>query len=53
MLASQERGTYNGNGTINSMRVSISSASQLYLPVPQAETVSNPKLLEPAIPYYK
>ncbi|SFP83180.1 Starch-binding associating with outer membrane [Pseudarcicella hirudinis] len=53
MIAAQERGTYNGDGSINHNAPVITSASQLYLPIPQAETVSNPKLNEPAIPYYK
>lgn len=52
ILAKQERGTYTGSG-IASMKTTITSASQLYLPIPQAETVSNPKLLEPAVPFYK
>ncbi|MDF2188835.1 RagB/SusD family nutrient uptake outer membrane protein [Paraflavitalea sp. CAU 1676] len=52
MISKQERGSLNDNGTINSLKVILSSASQLFLPVPQAETVENPKLKEPAIAYY-
>lgn len=53
MIAAQERGTLNGNGMLTSFKANLTSASQLYLPVPQGETVINPKLLDPAIPYYK
>ena len=52
MLQAQERGTYDFNKTLTSFRATITSASQLYLPTPQAETVINPLLLEPAVPYY-
>ncbi len=52
MIEAQERGTYNANKVLNSFHATITSESQLYLPIPQSETVANPKLLEPAIPYY-
>ena len=52
MLQAQERGTYDFNKNLTSFRATITSASQLYLPIPQAETVIDPLLLEPAIPYY-
>ncbi|MFM2360214.1 MAG: hypothetical protein RLY16_2207 [Bacteroidota bacterium] len=52
MIAAQERGNYNGDGSINSVRVNLSAATQLYLPVPQSEIILNPKLLEAPIPYY-
>jgi starch-binding outer membrane protein, SusD/RagB family len=52
MVATQERGFYNSDGSINSFKVTLNSASQLFLPIPQAETVLDPKLLEPAVPYY-
>ena len=51
-IAGQERGSYTGNG-INSFKTSITSESQLFLPIPQSETVSDPQLLQPAVPYYK
>jgi starch-binding outer membrane protein, SusD/RagB family len=53
MIASQERGTLNDNGALTSFRATISSESQLFLPIPQRETVTNPLLLEPAVAYYK
>lgn len=53
MIESQERGTLNANGVLTSFRASISSESQLFLPIPQRETVTNPLLLEPAVPFYK
>ncbi len=52
MISKQERGSLNDNGTITSLKVILSSASQLFLPVPQSETVENPKLKEPAIAFY-
>jgi starch-binding outer membrane protein, SusD/RagB family len=52
MVAAQERGSYNGDGSVASLRVNLSSADLLFLPIPQAETVLNPKLLEGAVPYY-
>lgn len=52
MIAAQERGNYNGDGSINSTRVNLTSANQLFLPVPQSETILNPKLLDEPIPYY-
>lgn len=53
IIANQERGSYNGNGNggINTFKASLSSANQLFLPIPQQETVNDPKLLEPAVPY--
>jgi starch-binding outer membrane protein, SusD/RagB family len=54
MVASQERGTYDDNRQLNSFKARIpGSFSTLYLPIPQNETVSNPLLLAPAVPYYK
>ena len=53
MIAAQERGTVGGNGQLTSFKASLTSAKQLFLPVPQPETVINPLLLEPAVPYYK
>jgi hypothetical protein len=52
MIAQVERGTYDANKNINSFKASISSESQLFLPIPQAETVIDPLLLEPPVSYY-
>ncbi len=52
MVEAQERGSY-GDGGINTMKVRLNAESQLFLPVPQGETVSDPKLLQPPVPYYK
>ncbi len=52
MIEAQERGTYDGNKQLTSFKATITSAAQLFLPIPQSETVSNPKLLEAAVPYY-
>ncbi len=52
MVAAQERGFYDGNKQVSSFHASLAAASQLFLPVPQAETVINPRLLDPAVAYY-
>jgi starch-binding outer membrane protein, SusD/RagB family len=52
MIALQERGTKNSDGSINSFKATLPSEFNLFLPIPQAESVSNPLLLEPAVPYY-
>jgi len=52
LINAQERGSYSGSG-INHVAANLHSESQLFLPVPQSETVSDPKLLEPAVPYFK
>ncbi len=55
IITNQERGSYNWDGTLNSVKVpasNIASVEDLFLPIPQSETVSDPKLLEPAVPYY-
>ena len=54
IIDNQERGTISEGGTqIYSNKVTtFTSASQLYLPIPQNETTQNPKLLEPPVSYY-
>ena len=52
MVAAQERGTYDFNKQLTSFRANLSSPAQLFLPIPQSETVINPKLLEPAVSFY-
>ncbi len=53
IINAQERGTLNYNGTaVDHVKASFNSESQLFLPIPQTETVSDPKLLEAAVPYY-
>ena len=51
IIDAQERGSYTGNG-INHFSATLTSESQLFLPIPQSETVSDPQLLAPAVPYY-
>jgi hypothetical protein len=53
MIAAQERGGYNANGQLNSFKTTLPSENQLFLPVPQAETIANPLLLEPAVNFYE
>lgn len=52
IIAAQERGGYNADGQLNSFRTTLPSESLLFLPVPQAETIANPLLLEPAVSFY-
>jgi hypothetical protein len=52
ILEAQERGTLNNDGSINHVGIAVSSPSQLFLPIPQQETVSDPQLAKPAVPYY-
>ncbi|HEX2535838.1 MAG TPA: RagB/SusD family nutrient uptake outer membrane protein [Chitinophagaceae bacterium] len=51
-IATQERGNLNDDGSVNSLKVTLTSPGQLFLPVPQAETVANPELLKDPVPYY-
>lgn len=54
IIESQERGaySYSNDGSIESLKVTLSSPSQLFLPIPQSETVQNPELLNPPVAYY-
>ena len=52
IINGQERGTLNGNGTINHVAASFNSESQLYLPIPSDEVVADPELAKAAVPYY-
>lgn len=53
MIATQERGTYGADGQLTSFKASLPSGFDLFLPIPQAETVINPLLLEDPISYYE
>lgn len=52
IIDSQERGTLNPDGTVNHVQATFQSASQLYLPIPSDEILSDPELAKPAIPYF-
>lgn len=53
IIAAQERGSYNEDGSLNSLQVNLSlPGGGLFLPIPLSETVQNPKLLEAPVPYY-
>ena len=52
IINSQERGTLNFDGTINHVGANLSSASQLFLPIPSDEVVADPALAKPAVPYF-
>lgn len=52
MIEAQERGTYDFNKQLTSFKATLTSEAQLYLPIPQSETVANQLLLQPAVSYY-
>ncbi len=52
IINAQERGTLNGNGTVNHVHANFTSPSQLYMPIPSDEVVADPALAKPAVPYY-
>jgi hypothetical protein len=52
MVAAQERGTKGADGFLNSFKATIPANFNMFLPIPQNETVSNPLLLQPAVPFY-
>lgn len=52
ILEAQERGVYAFDGTIAHVNITISSASQLFLPIPSDEVVADPELGKPAVAYY-
>lgn len=52
MIEAQERGTYDNNKQLTSLKITLTSENQLYLPIPQSETVKDPLLLEPPVNYY-
>lgn len=53
MVAAQERGTYGADGVLSSFKATLPANFNLFLPIPQNETVSNPLLLEEPISYYE
>lgn len=54
MIAAQERGIYSSRGVpyVDHFAVMLSSPSQLFLPIPTSEILTNPELAKPAVPYY-
>lgn len=52
LVEAQERGVYDGNKFLYSQKVQALTVDKLFLPIPQDETVADPKLLEGAVPYY-
>jgi starch-binding outer membrane protein, SusD/RagB family len=52
ILNAQERGTYNGDGTIAHVGATFTQASQLYMPIPASEVLADPKLGAAPVPYY-
>lgn len=54
IVNAQERGTLSFDGaTVNHVAATFTRKEQLFLPIPQSETVQDPKLNEPAVAYYK
>jgi hypothetical protein len=52
ILNAQERGSYNGDGTINHQGVTFTQASQLFMPIPADEVLADPALSSAPVPYY-
>ena len=52
ILEGQERGTYDFNGQVNHVGVTVSSADKLFLPIPSSEIIQDPELGNPAVSYY-
>jgi hypothetical protein len=54
IIDNQERGTYGfaGKHTIDSIKATLRSADNLFIPIPTTEILTNPELAKPAIPYY-
>ena len=53
IINAQERGTVNGDGSINHVGASFTSESQLFMPIPSDEVVADPELAKPPVPYYQ
>jgi hypothetical protein len=51
IINAQERGTYNGNG-ISHQSASFTQASQLFMPIPTSEIISDPALGKDPVAYY-
>lgn len=54
IIDNQERGIYGfaGKHVIESIKATLRTAENLYLPIPTTEILTNPELAKPAIPYY-
>lgn len=52
IIGAQERGIYGNGRVLQPFSVMLSSPSQLFLPIPTAEVLTNPELGKPAVPYY-
>jgi len=52
IIGAQERGIFGNNRVIQHLGVTLSSPSQLFLPIPTSELLNNPELANPAVPYY-
>jgi hypothetical protein len=54
IVDNQERGTYSsvGKHRIESVKATLTSEANLFIPIPTTEVLTNPELGKPAIPYY-
>lgn len=53
IVSTQQRGTYNDAGRLDSEIVSFPASFNLFLPLPQSEIVTNPLLLDEPTSFYK
>ncbi|WP_133578208.1 RagB/SusD family nutrient uptake outer membrane protein [Pedobacter metabolipauper] len=54
IVDNQERGTYgfNGKHEIQSIKATLRTEANLFIPIPTTEILTNPELGKPAVPYY-
>ncbi len=54
IIDNQERGTYSFNGThqIESVKATLRTEQNLFIPIPTTEILTNPELGKPAVAYY-
>ncbi|HEY4149011.1 MAG TPA: RagB/SusD family nutrient uptake outer membrane protein, partial [Chitinophagaceae bacterium] len=52
ILLHQERGTLNGDGSINHLAPSFNASTQLFMPIPNDEVVADPALGQAPVSYY-
>lgn len=54
IIDNQERGTYSSAGThrIESVKATLTSEANLFIPIPTTEILTNPELGKPAVPFY-
>jgi len=52
IINAQERGTLNGDGSINHLGGNLHSSDQLFMPIPSDEVLADPELAQPPVHYH-